>query len=65
MLIIVIYYLLFRYLCSERALNEQDDSCLYEKGDTGKDLKKQEKKKKKSNNEEITNDKYRKVKQEL
>lgn len=57
---------MFRYLCSERALKKQDDSCLYEKGDTGKGLKKQgEKKKKKSNNEEITNDKYQKVKQEL
>jgi len=54
---------LFRYLCSERALKEQDDSCLYEKGDTGKGLKKQ--KKEKANDEAITNDKYQKVKQEL
>lgn len=57
---------LIKYLCSERALKEQNDSCLYEKGDIGKGLKKQgKKKKKKSNDEEITNDKYQKAKQEL
>ncbi|XP_070156275.1 protein canopy 4 [Polyergus mexicanus] len=57
---------LIRYLCSDRALKEQNNSCLYEKGDTGKDLRKQEKKKKKeSNNKEIKNDKYQETKEEL
>lgn len=41
---------LIRYLCSERALKNQNDSCLYEKGDTGKNLKKQERKTKKVSN---------------
>ncbi|EZA55157.1 hypothetical protein DMN91_000986 [Ooceraea biroi] len=36
---------LLRYLCSERALKGENDSCLHEKGDTGKDLEKQKKKK--------------------
>lgn len=48
---------LIKYLCSERALRNENDSCLYEKGDTGKDLEKN--KKKESNN----NSQY--VKQEL
>ncbi|KAM0734677.1 Protein canopy 4 [Formica fusca] len=57
---------LIRYLCSDRALKEQNDSCLYEKGDTGKDFRKQEKKKKKeSNNKEIKNDKHQETKEEL
>ncbi|KAK0170386.1 hypothetical protein PV328_010954 [Microctonus aethiopoides] len=39
-----------RYLCSERALSDQDDSCLNEKGDTGvssKDMKDKDKTNKK------------------
>ncbi|XP_011637138.1 protein canopy 4 [Pogonomyrmex barbatus] len=36
---------LIKYLCTERALKGQNDSCLYEKIDTSKDNKKQEKKK--------------------
>lgn len=28
--------MVFRYLCSERVLKGDDDSCLREKGDTGK-----------------------------
>jgi len=46
---------MFRYLCSERALKGEDDSCLHEKGDIGKDLERQ-KKKKVSNKEEIKDD---------
>ncbi|XP_067214591.1 protein canopy homolog 3 isoform X2 [Linepithema humile] len=58
---------LIRYLCSERALKEQNDSCLYEKGDTGKDLKKQEKKIKKisSKKENLKDIQYKYSKQEL
>ncbi|CAL1686629.1 unnamed protein product [Lasius platythorax] len=57
---------LIQYLCSERALKEQNDSCLYEKGDPGKDLGKQEKKKKKElNNKGIMNNNSQSAKQEL
>lgn len=37
---------LISYLCSERVLKEQNDSCLYEIADMEKDIKKQKKKKK-------------------
>ncbi|XP_071562490.1 protein canopy 4 [Temnothorax nylanderi] len=43
---------LIRYLCSERALKGQNDSCLYE--DIGKDVKKQKKKKKEISKEETS-----------
>ncbi|XP_029172423.1 protein canopy homolog 3 [Nylanderia fulva] len=57
---------LIKYLCSERALKEQNDSCLYEKGDTGKDLEKEKRKKnKESNNKRILNNNSQYAKQEL
>jgi len=61
---------LIRYLCSERALKGQNDSCLHEKTDTGKDVKKKEKKKRKvskedTNNKESMKDNSQNVKQEL
>lgn len=37
-------HLLFRYLCSERALKGQNDSCLNENLDIEKNIKKQKKK---------------------
>jgi len=45
-------------------LKEQNDSCLYEKGDTGKDLKKQEKKAK-NKKENLKDDIQKYGKQEL
>lgn len=56
-------FFVIRYLCSERALKDQTDSCLYEKGDTGKDLK--EKKKKASSSQESIKSDFQNVKQEL
>lgn len=56
---------LIRYLCSERALKDQNDSCLYEKGDTGKDLKEKKKKKKASSSQESIKSDFQNVKQEL
>lgn len=54
---------LIKYLCSERALKYENDSCLYEKGDIGKDFEK--KKKKDSNNKGILNNNSQYAKQEL
>lgn len=56
---------LFRYLCTERVLKEQNDSCLYEKIDS-KNTKKEKKKTKQvpSNIEEVK-DEPQSVKQEL
>lgn len=51
---------LTKYLCSERALKGSDDSCLKEKGDTGKGLKERKKSK-----EENTKHKTTDVKNEL
>lgn len=31
-------FLFFRFLCSERFLKDKDDSCLKEKGETGKKI---------------------------
>lgn len=42
---------LIRYLCSERALKGNDDSCLKEKGETGSEVKEKKKRKKKKQNE--------------
>ncbi|XP_076666558.1 FGF signaling regulator protein canopy b isoform X2 [Andrena cerasifolii] len=42
---------LIRYLCSERALKEQDDSCLKDKGDNGSNMK--ENRRKGKENEDI------------
>lgn len=63
------YHSLFRYLCSERALIGQNDSCLQEQF-TEKDIKKQKKKKKESskegtNSKENMNDNSQNTKQEL
>ena len=52
---------LTRYLCSERVLKGNDDSCLKEKGDSGNELKKKKKKKKKKKQESKEKD----VKEEL
>ncbi|XP_076765907.1 FGF signaling regulator protein canopy b [Xylocopa sonorina] len=41
---------LIRYLCSERALKGDDDSCLKEKGETGGEVKEKKRKKKKKQN---------------
>lgn len=38
-----------KYLCSDRALKGQDDSCLKEKSDIGKNTIKEEKRKTKTN----------------
>ncbi|XP_011172828.1 protein canopy 4 [Solenopsis invicta] len=58
---------LIRYLCSERALKGQNDSCLHEKTDTTKEVKKQKKKKKEGTNskENIKDKDSQNVKQEL
>jgi len=58
---------LFRYLCSERVLKGQNDSCLHEKVDIGKDLKKQKKKEvsQDTNSKENIKDNSQNVKQEL
>ncbi|KAH0946729.1 hypothetical protein HN011_005569 [Eciton burchellii] len=53
---------LIRYLCSERALKGDNDSCLHEKGDIGKDLERQ---KKKASSKEETKDDSPIAKQEL
>lgn len=42
---------LIRYLCSERALKEQDDSCLKDKGDNGSSM--EENRRKREENENI------------
>lgn len=55
---------LIKYLCLERALEGENDSCLYEKGDTGKGLEAQ-KKKKASSAKENAKDNSQYVKQEL
>ncbi|CAK9821308.1 Protein canopy 4 [Anthophora retusa] len=52
---------LIRYLCSERALKEDDDTCLKEKGETNSEIKERKKKKQDVNVE--NEEKY--VKQEL
>ncbi|CAK9813189.1 Protein canopy 4 [Anthophora plagiata] len=52
---------LIRYLCSERALKEDDDTCLKEKGETNSEMKERKKKKQDVNVE--NEEKY--VKQEL
>lgn len=55
----------FRYLCSERVLKEQSDSCLYEKN-KNKNMKKEKKKTKKiSTDTENMKDESQNVKQEL
>ncbi|XP_020291216.1 protein canopy 4 [Pseudomyrmex gracilis] len=46
---------LIRYLCSERALKGENDSCLHEKGDTG-NLEKKKRKKKTASGKENTID---------
>ncbi|KAL0099185.1 hypothetical protein PUN28_020040 [Cardiocondyla obscurior] len=61
---------LIRYLCSERALKGQNDSCLYEKVNVEKDVKKQKRKKEKVSKEDInskenTSDNSQNIKQEL
>lgn len=53
---------LTKYLCSERALKGNNDSCLYEKGDTKKDSKRQ---KKISSKTETREESPRTAKQEL
>ncbi|CAL7933845.1 unnamed protein product [Xylocopa violacea] len=55
---------LIRYLCSERALKGDDDSCLKEKGETGSEIKEKKKKKKKKQNINNVN-KEKDVKEEL
>ncbi|XP_003701956.1 FGF signaling regulator protein canopy b [Megachile rotundata] len=55
---------LTRYLCSERALKGDDDSCLKEKGEVSSDVKEKKKKKKKKKNTE-TEDKKKDDKEEL
>lgn len=56
---------LTRYLCSERVLKEQNDSCLYEKHEN-KDTKKEKKKTKKvTSDTEKAKDESQNVKQEL
>ncbi|XP_014611428.1 PREDICTED: protein canopy homolog 3 [Polistes canadensis] len=40
---------LMKYLCTDRALKGQDDTCLKEKGDTRKNINKKEKRKEKRN----------------
>lgn len=58
-------YCLSRYLCSERVLKEQNDSCLHEKHED-KDTKKEKKKtKKKTSGTEKAKDESQNVKQEL
>ncbi|XP_078038724.1 FGF signaling regulator protein canopy b [Augochlora pura] len=55
---------LIRYLCSERALKNGDDSCLKEKGETLAD-KKDKKKKKKGKDDAKSKEKEKKTKNEL
>ncbi|XP_071870569.1 FGF signaling regulator protein canopy b [Bombus fervidus] len=55
---------LTRYLCSEKVLKDDDDSCLKEKGDTSGEVKKKKKKKKKMQVEKVEN-KENDVKEEL
>lgn len=55
---------LFRYLCTDRVLKDQNDSCLYEKND--KNTKKEKKKTKKvSSDTKNARDEPENVKQEL
>jgi len=57
---------LTRYLCSERALKEDDDSCLKEKGDTGSSTKEKPKgKKKKTKNNKNSKGSAKNAKEEL